>query len=554
MELLLERQVSFARGMNNAAAPTEFRPDEVELLVNGRVSFNGQQIEPRGGSQRSHSAALNSGAQGYGGTEFYLANGDQQLVVFVGDKMYYSTNEGSTWTQGATGLATAYWSLTTFRQGSDNLLICANGTGRPYKWDGTTWTQLTNAPSGTKYVATFNQRVYYAGADGTTVTASQVRNCDVIAAPDGFTVQAETHDGDEIRGLFQLGGILLVFKRQSTGYIQGFGYQTLQVETGPTGVSRSVGCISFRSIAAAGDQGVCWLSERGFEFYQIGAQIQLISRPIQAFMDEISWSTLISGEGIPTATYWSLKNEYFCAIPSASGQNDYTFRWRPPTNEAPPCIMLDKHATADEQYTLYVDANGYLDVSQNASKQYARIVGGYLEIAAPSQPGLYVTLEAGYLDLAAVDHDHAVLFHADRATDEDLSAPWAVGYDGFVRKLEYGTVDNAASDGTGGVSVRPQVRSRPFVYGDQMRLKQGRVARIQTVSSADATVNVTLLGDGRVRTTKDVTVGASAGQRPISTKTRTSGRGHALQIEASWTDDVTLGALEIGARPLRESW
>ena len=555
MDLLIERQVSFARGMNNAAAPQEFRPDEVELLLNGRVSFDGMQIEPRGGSERTHPTALNSGAQGYGGTEFFTAAGVQQLVVFVGDSMFYSTDQGENWSTGATGLPTGYWSLTSFRTGSSNLLICAaGGAGRPYKWDGATWTQLSNAPAGTKYVQTFNERVYYAGS-GTTVTGSKVRDPDIINAPDGFEVQAETHDGDEIRGLYQIGGVLMVFKRQSTGYIEGFGYQTLTVESGPRGISRSVGCVGHRTIAPAGDQGVCWLSERGFEFFAIGGAITLISRPIQPFMDGISWSTMIDGEGIPDATYWALKNEYFCAIPSASSQNDYTFRFRPPTNESPPCIMLDKHQTAGEAYTMYVDTSGYLDISLDASKQLVRVVSGYLEVAGPTQAGLYVAQDGdGYVNLATVAHDHAVLFHADREADEDLSAPFSVGYDGFVRKLEFGTTDNADSTSLNGEDLRYQVRSRPMVFGDQMRLKQARVLRVQTAQEADGTVNVSLLADGRSETSKDLTVKTSPGGRPVTTKWRTVGRGYALQVEVSTTGGQTLGAIEVAARQLKESW
>ena len=88
MRLAIEQQLTFARGMNDTAAPTEYRTDECELLVNGRISFDGQAIRRRGGSQKLHTSALNSGAQGYGGIEYHKADGTQQLVVFVGDAMF----------------------------------------------------------------------------------------------------------------------------------------------------------------------------------------------------------------------------------------------------------------------------------------------------------------------------------------------------------------------------------------------------------------------------------------------------------------------------------
>ena len=114
--MVQEQQLSFARGMNDTAAPVEYKPDECELLQNGRVSFDGQTIERRGGSEKLHTTALNSGAQSFGAIEYHTAAGTQQLVVFMGDKMYTSINEGASWTQQATGLTEAFWSLVIMRE------------------------------------------------------------------------------------------------------------------------------------------------------------------------------------------------------------------------------------------------------------------------------------------------------------------------------------------------------------------------------------------------------------------------------------------------------
>ena len=63
MQAQVEQQVSFARGMQDSAAPTEFQQDEVELLLNGRVSFIGNSIDRRKGSAKTPASALTSGAQ-----------------------------------------------------------------------------------------------------------------------------------------------------------------------------------------------------------------------------------------------------------------------------------------------------------------------------------------------------------------------------------------------------------------------------------------------------------------------------------------------------------
>jgi len=569
MQAQVEQQVSFARGMQDSAAPTEFQQDEVELLLNGRVSFVGNQIDRRKGSAKTHASALNSGAQCYGATEFFTAAGAQQLCAFIGDKFYYSTNEGLTWTNpsGATSLSTAYWDTAQMRVGAANLLICTNGSTNIYKWDGTTWGTLSNEPANAKFCAVFNDRLYVAGHSGVTVAASSAGDPDTWASPDGYTVEVTTHDGEqELTGLYQMGTVLLAFKRESTSYLEGFGFATLEVEAGGRGLSRSTGCLAFRSIAQVGEQGVCWLSERGFEFYQLGGQIQLVSRPIQSFLDTLAWTNIKNGQGIPSSMYWPQKNEYWCALPAASGQNDYVFRWRPPTATTPACIMLDKHV-AEGSGTLYVNTStdlsddydpphsdeGNLLFSDSTDKKQVRVVNGNLVLA---NTGLYVQIDdSDNLALATVAHDHAALFAADRDDEEQISAPWSAGYDGFIRKLEIGNTDNASTTtADDGEDIQLRVLSRPLLFGSQTRRKRLRTLRVASSQGAEATLSVTPVADGSDGTTKTLTMPVSAGDRPRSKKSRTSLKGYSLQLNITSSDNVSVGSMEAIAEPLREGF
>ena len=164
--MVKEQQLTFARGMNDTAAPIEYQEDECELLYNGRVSFDGQTVQRRGGSEKTHASALNSGGDGYGGIEYYTAAGDQQLIVFMGDKMYTSTNEGATWTQRATGLTESFWSLVIMREGSNNVLCAANGGTNSYQWNGSTWAAISNIPNNVKYLAVHGNRLWASGHSG----------------------------------------------------------------------------------------------------------------------------------------------------------------------------------------------------------------------------------------------------------------------------------------------------------------------------------------------------------------------------------------------------
>lgn len=541
--------------MNDTAAPTEYRQDEVELLLNGRVSFVGNQIKVRGGSARTHAAALNSGAQGYGGAEFFLPNGDQVLCCFVGDQFYYSSDEGVNWNTpaGATGLPTGYWSMVQMRVGASNYLICVNGGTSAYYFDGTTWGTLSGAPANAKFAAVFNGRLYLTGHNGTDVTASKVQDPNTWGTPDGFTVRVDTHDGDsEMSGLFALGTVLMAFKRKSTNYIEGFGYQTVEVEAGARGISRSVGCIAPRSISQVGDRGVCWLSERGFEYFEIGQLIQLISRPVQSFIDSLNWVAIKNGPRIPSAMFWSRVNEYMCSVPTVSTQNDMTFRWRPPTISSPAATAVDRYAQADLGGTLFVNGEGNLEYDPSSGYQQALVVGGNLTLVTTG--GFYATLVASNLEIQTVSYNHAVLFAGDRDDQSEIGAPYSVGYDGFVRKLEIGTTDDSSTPtADDGSEVLFQVISRPFVFKDPVRLKRARTVRIQTEQDTEQNVLVTVLADGAAQVQHTVTMPTSLGGKPVRRKARVGGRGASLQVVVQSASGVELGGIEMIAEYLRES-
>jgi hypothetical protein len=553
-----EQQLSFARGMNDTAAPTEYLPDECELLRNGRLSFDGQTVRRRGGSERLHTSALNSGAQGYGGIEYFTAAGAQQLVVFMGDKMYYSTNEGATWTNpsGATSLTEAFWSLVIIREGAANVLCCSNGGTNSYQWNGSTWATISNIPDDVKYLAVFGNRLWATGHSGITVVASKVGDIDTWASPDGLSIQAQTHDGDAVMtGLYQMGSVLLAFKSESVGYIEGYGFNSLEVETGARGISRSVGCVANRSIQAAGDQGVCWLSKRGVEFYQIGGQVKLVTRQIQNFIDSINWSQIDSTPGLPTALWWPQKHEYWCAVPVSSDQNDYMIVYRPPHGEAsqeahPPALMLHRYAATDND-TLYVDSSGYLTHSTTSDRDEGDTAGGYL-ITVLSGGQFMAVSASGYLVFASARHDHRAVFLADLTSGAVTTNPISCGFDGFVRQLEKGNTDNSAAGTDDGETIAFSLITRPFLFQQPMRQKKARSIRVSSQQSEAHTMTVRVKADGAEKTLHTVTLAANS--KPTTIKARVGAKGIALPVEIASNDDISISAVELAANMLAEPW
>jgi hypothetical protein len=157
--------------------------------------------------------------------------------------------------------------------------------------------------------------------------------------------------------------------------------------------------------------------------------------------------------------------------------------------------------------------------------------------------------------LAVVAHDHAALFAADRDDEEQISAPWGAGYDGFVRKIEIGNTDNASTTtADDGEDIQLRVLSRPLLFGSQTRRKRLRTLRVASSQGAEATLSVTPVADGSDGTTKTLTMPVSAGDRPRAKKSRTSLKGYSLQLNITSSDDVSVGSMEAIAEPLREGF
>lgn len=492
MQLVRERQASFARGANDQAAPDEYAENEVALLENGYLTLNGNGARRRDGSQQTHSSALNSGAQCYG--TFYFSAQDQH-IAFFGDTGYYSTDDGSTWTQMATGLRTDYWDIVETDVCGTQEIVLANGSSDIYTWDGSTWGTLSGSarPTGVKYLAVFNGRLYVAGHDGDSVAASEVADFSTWAGADGgISVKVTTHDGDVgITGLYQIGTALLIFKRNSTNYLEGFGHRTLTLEAGARGMSRSVGCLGFRTIAPLGDDAVVWLSDRGVEGFSGGGRIQLLSRPVHGLIDSIDRDVILSDDGVPVGAYWQERDEYWLAVPTSGSENDTILVLRDETSRTP--LAFWQH-----------------DPSFNVAA---------LMLAKKDNAGL---------------------------------RPYAGGYDGFLREMETGDLDDRASDGTGGSNVTMKLRTRPFLYGLQQVYRRGRIARAAIEASSQASVDFKVLADGAVASTVTETIPANSG--PVSHKARLNGRGHNLQVELETTDAPIIQGVELGAENLRRGW
>jgi hypothetical protein len=213
--------------------------------------------------------------------------------------------------------------------------------------------------------------------------------------------------------------------------------------------------------------------------------------------------------------------------------------------------MLDKHGV-DGESSVFVGSDGNLQIQGDLSRDQVRVASGNMIIAST---GMYTEVTSGNLTLAQAAHDHAALFSADRDTEEEISAPWSLGYDGFIRKLDVGNTDNATDplrDDGNAVSMR--IKTRPMLFKDQLRKKRLRTFRVASSQDAESTLVVVPKYDGSSGTAKTLTMPVTQSGKASSVKSRTSVKGYALQLDISTSEKVSVGAVEVIAEALRQGY
>ncbi len=559
-----EFTASFERGYVADTSATRFPANAVASLLNARVEADAT-LSRREGTRRKHPDALIPGAP-YGAIVFTIADGTDQMLAFVGTRAYLSEDLGETWDdvtpettpgecEGApvSLLSTGYYSFATMRVGTTPYLFCANGADEVWRWDGDAFDALPNVPTGVQYLAVFNDRLWVTGHSGILVQASKIADPETWTSPDGITVQMQTHDADVPTGMYQIGPHLLIFERTATSLIDGYGEQTIVVQAGATGISRSVGCIAFRTIAGIGDSSVCWLSERGIEMYTPGQGVTLLSRYIQQLFDEIDRNEIKENPGRPTACYDEQRQEYHLAVPTDGDQNVRTIvmSLRHRGNNwlgAPSVDQFSEEADVDRVY-LAPNEEGYLDAAESGYT-FAADADGYAMLVAPGDGDVLVD-DDGYLDLYTRTALPAVMFMAPSV--DGIPVPHSLGYDGFVRE-HYGVdKDDMDPDGvTGGVAFEMTVITRPFTYGSPRVRKRVREIHISVIADSAVTVSARPLVGGVSTAFRTISVPGTSLNQPRRVRSMTNAVGDTPQIEVRASDRVRIALVGVGADLLRE--
>ena len=537
--------------MYDSTAPTAFPKASAHLIYNGRIQPDGT-VRRRSGTIRTTLAAANAEI-GYGGTHFTTAGGTDQMLVILGAKAYSSTDKGVTLTERATALREDYYDFAEIRVGATNYICMANGAATIPTWTGAAWSTIAGAPAGVKYLAAFNSRLWATGHSGVLVQACKIGDLTDWTSPDALTVQVDALP----TGLCNAGPHLLVFDRNSTSYIDGYGEQTLIVATGSEGYSKSVGCVAFRSIQNVGDGAVCWLSERGVEYYHPSTGIVLVSKAVQKFMDSIDFDQIYNNPGRVTSAYDPTTQDYSLGLSTDGVRNnrvlvlnlrDNVDDQRKGKRAAPTIDRLQSPTSGDLLFGGGDD--GYLEVVAGGAELDAD-GDGYMILADDYDYGDPIVADAdGYFEITTNDALPATLFIAP-ATGKP-TALYSLGYDGFVRR-HYGVAsDDMLAAGTGGTQVAMTVRSRPFLVGRIKQKKRVRAVHVASSQDTAATLSVSVVGRGTSTAAQTVTMSALGSDAAYRARILTKFDADNPEVQVVTTGDVRISLLGISAQLLKE--
>jgi len=540
--------------MYDSVAPTRYPNGSCALLENGRIQADGT-VRRRYGSVRSSVTAITTEAVGYGGTMFQPVGKEAQICVWYGSEFYVSEDWGFSWSLIASNQREQYWSLASMRIGASSYLLAANGGDTIKRWDGTTYDDVPNAPSGVTSIATFNGRLYATGHSGVFVAASEIANIEVWAAPNGILLQVGTHDYEENTAMHQIGDHLLVFKRNSTSHIDGYGEQTLIVAQDEQGFSRSVGCIAPRSIATIGDVGLAWLSLRGVEYYTPQTGINMVTRSVDEFMSQIDWESAYNYPEQMVATYDSKEQNYILAMSTNGIQNNRLLVLNIRENVLDQrrgkivAAGYDKLLSAAVNEYTFGALDSYLK-DDVAGEELLPDVDGYITLAGTGVAGWPVEDFDGYLVSALTNYMPTALFTAPAAGNP--TAMWSLAHDGYCR-IHWGVdKDDTRYTMTGGVEVYMTVISKPKLMGKPRHRKKGRVIHVATLQESSAAVQVRLRGRGTTTAFKTLTMDALGLDHASRKRAGVSLVADAPQVEIKTKDDVRLSLLGLSAEVLKE--
>jgi hypothetical protein len=249
-----EARYNFSGGVNYSASQDTLATNELLLCRNARVNGDGS-VERRTGIDKQHAAAFTAGgapsnANVVGITQWVPVSGTPQLVAIAGAKLWYSNNDGVTWTSVAPGAGNLSTTVMADFQpmviGSAPLLFIASGSDL-FTWDGTaalTKRDLVNSIPNCSIIRLLGNRMFYNSTDDPGFLYWSKLGDGTIATVGGKSdggFAAVNADSDEpLIALEVLGSSLLIATRHGISRFTGTA-DDIQILTDTEGVTNTIG-------------------------------------------------------------------------------------------------------------------------------------------------------------------------------------------------------------------------------------------------------------------------------------------------------------------------
>jgi len=223
--------------------------------------------------------------------------------------------DGSSWVTLKSGLSTTAETYFTNFQGSfDNInLIMANGVDPVQRYDGTNVTNLANAPSGAKYITTYQNRLWVSMNGDKEIRASALDNAEdwtpsIVDDSKPFGKEIESPIGETINGLFgELSKLTISFPNSIRKLLGG-----VPSDFNDQSVAQTLGILNNKS-AVTVDGTMYMINSKGLYSYSGGvAPDKSYSELVQYYIDNVNASAQNQ-----SAAGSDGKNLYF-AIPISS--------------------------------------------------------------------------------------------------------------------------------------------------------------------------------------------------------------------------------------------
>lgn len=218
---------------------------------------------------------------------------NEHLVAVVGGS--FLRWNGSAWSSIASGLSAIRKSSFTNFKGNftDISLVVANGVDPVKVYDGSTLSNLQNAPSGMNYVVSHDNRLY--GAVKNELHYSALRKAtDWTTVDESGHIVIENNGGEQISGMVSGTGKIVAFMPHSIHELYGTGPHNFQMQL----ISDEIGCVSHYTAITVGGT-LYFLSHDGIYRYSGGAVPRKdFSLPVQEIVDRVNtkaWGEAVAG-------------------------------------------------------------------------------------------------------------------------------------------------------------------------------------------------------------------------------------------------------------------